>query len=273
MAWGGVSTPQTRTKPRTDGEPAAPPLERYFRVLETLSAFPEGLTLTELSKLLLLPKPTVSRLIASLRRSDLVALADGTRALVLGNRMRRMIHLAADDAWIESAVGSALKLLAAETGQTSYLARLEGSVIRSVLMESPDAPWRGFVLPGKIQQPSATASGKAIMAFQPAAVQAKALAELPQLTDRTLTTRAAIAREYARIREQGFATCLGEVDLALGAVAVPLHIAGIGVAYALGIVGPLGEVELLIQSGINARMAEIADSLAFAFTRTNRVPQ
>jgi DNA-binding IclR family transcriptional regulator len=249
---------------------ATPPLERYFRVLESLCAFEEGLTLTELSKVLLLPKPTASRLLSSLRRADLVRLADGSRAAyVVGDRMRRMMHLTVDGAWIERATRNALKELAGETGETCYVARLEGAVIRSALMESPDTPWRGFVLPGKILQPHATASGKAIMAFQPAEIREQALTGLTALTGSTKTSRPLVEREYEAIRQQGFATCIGEVDLALGAVAVPIRVGEVGVRYSLGIVGPLARIEDLIAGKVHEKMTPIAESIAFSLSRAS----
>jgi DNA-binding IclR family transcriptional regulator len=255
---------------REDGKAA--PLERYFSLLETLSAFPDGLTLTELSTVLMLPKPTASRLLAGLRKADLVRLSDDTRtAYVIGDRMRRMMHLTADGAWVEHATRAALKRLAVATGETCYVARLDGIVIRSSVTESPDTPWRGFVLPGKLLQPNATASGKAIMAFQPQEIRDRALAEVSAVTEKTRIDRAAIELDYEAIRARGYATCLGEVDLALGAVAVPIRIADLGVRYSLGIVGPLARMEQLINQRIYEQMARIGRSIGFSLARAEPI--
>jgi len=182
---------------------------------------------------------------------------------VLADRIRRIAVLAIDDGLVRSLTSDLLKRLCAEVGETTYLARIQGSTVHSVAMESPDTPWRGFVLPGKILRPHATASGKAIMAFQPKEVADSALgAVLERFTSKTLTSRADIDSEYARIRERGYATCLAEVDDNLAAIAVPVQIEGVGVQYSLGLVGPLKRISELIGDSIFVRMKPYAKSIA-----------
>ena len=89
------------------------------------------------------------------------------------------------------------------------------------------------------------------MAFQLKEVTDSALgAKLERFTLKTLKTRTDIEREYARVREMGYATCLAEVDDNLAAVAVPIHIDGIGVQYSLGLVGPLKRISELVKERI-----------------------
>lgn len=245
-----------------------PPLERYFRILEILSAFPEGLSLMEVARMLGLPKATAHRLLAGLQKSQLVALTASGSAYVPGDRMRRLALLSTDEGFVETLTSGLLRDLSAEIGETCYVARLEGTQVRSIVMESPDTPWRGFVLPGKTMQPNATACSKAILAFQNDELVDRALAgRIIRLTERTKMEPAAIKAELAEVRRNGFATCIGEVDDALAAVAVPIDVPPLGVAYSLGVVGPLPRITQLIADAIPRRLRVTADAIATALAK------
>lgn len=218
-----------------------PPLERYIRILELLAAFPSGMSLTDVARILELPKTSAHRLLRTLQESDLVEVSNGAaNSYVLGKRIARIAHLGSGTEWVATLVRPHLKELAAETGETCYLAKLDGIHITSILMEAPDTPWRGFVLPGKGMAPHAAASAKAIMAFQDSAIVSAALEEaLPKLTARTKTSRSQVLAEYAQVRKRGYAECIGEIDEELAALAVPVFIDPIGVIFSVGVTGPL----------------------------------
>lgn len=247
------------------------PLERYFRILEILNAYPDGLSLMEVARVLGLPKGTAHRLLAGLQKCNLVGLTASGSAYVIGERVRRLALLSTDDAFVESHTSVLLRDLSTQIGETCYVARIEGAQVRSIVMESPDAPWRGFVLPGKTMQPNATACSKAILAFQSEEVVDRALSgRIMRLTDKTKVDPAAIKAELAQVRERGFATCIGEVDEALAAVAVPIEVPPAGVVYSLGVVGPLPRITRLIADGIPKRMQVVAKAIATALTKGGR---
>jgi DNA-binding IclR family transcriptional regulator len=134
-------------------------------------------------------------------------------------------------------------------------------------MEAPEIRWRGFILPGKNMAPHAAASAKAILAFQSDTVIEAALSEeLPQFTSNTTTKRTQILQDYEQVKQQGYATCIGEIDELLAAVAVPIRIPHLGVIYSLGLTGPLKRLvskDLKLLAGTMTVYAErIAESLA-----------
>ncbi|MGB6055226.1 MAG: IclR family transcriptional regulator [Burkholderiaceae bacterium] len=245
-----------------------PPLERYFRILEVLAGFSDGVTLSELASMLALPKATTHRLLATMQKSRLVEQSGGA-SYTLADRARRLAHLLVGADLIETLTAAHLEQMVAETGETCYIARLDGAQVRTVVMNSPNAPWRGFVLPGKIMHPHATASAKAILAFQPEALITQALSgDLPSLTRHTKTRRRDIKAELARVREEGFATCIGEVDEGLAATAVPIEDAVLGVIYALGVVGPLPRIVSLIDKGLVDRLKAVAAAISALLARS-----
>lgn len=224
------------------------PLERYFRILEILAAHPQGLSLHELAAVLLLPKGTVHRLLSTMQRTDLVATTNNARLrYLLAGRVRRLGLLSIDPDAVASLAQPLLKDFSEKMGETCYLCRLEGTVVKSIAISSPNVTWTGYVLPGKILQPHATAAGKAVMAYQPPEIIDAALdTELPALSEKTKTHRDELLAEYADIRKAGFATCIQEVVPELSAFAAPVNVEGIGVRYSIGILGPHSRIMAML---------------------------
>jgi DNA-binding IclR family transcriptional regulator len=221
-----------------------PPLERYIRILELLSAFPDGLSLTDVATMEELPKASAHRLLKTMQELELVAPAGaGALAYVTGSRLRKLAFMSADTTWVDVVMRPYLRELTAETGETSFIAKLEGNIVRSIANEAPDTPWRGFVLPGREMHPHTAASAKAILAFQDEKTIVRALREpFEKFTRETNTSKTRLMKEFESIRKTGFATCIGEIDEGLAAVAVPIVIGGPEVVYSLGLTGPLNRV-------------------------------
>jgi DNA-binding IclR family transcriptional regulator len=84
----------------------------------------------------------------------------------------------------------------------------------------------------------ACALGHAIVAFLPEAHRARALAgELAPLTGRTKTTRTALNRALARVRQRGYAVEDQEATVGDAAIAAPIVSRDGVVAGAIGVVG------------------------------------
>lgn len=256
-----------KTNDKTDDK--LPPLERYFRIMEMLAACPQGLSLIEIGKILMLPKASVHRLLSTMQRSDLVQLTNNGRPkYALTQRVRRLAYLSIDDNAVASFTASLLNDFSKKYGETCYLCRLEEATVKSIAIASPETTWRGYVLPGRILQPHATAGGKAIMAFQNDDVINRALAEgTPALTSWTKTDRKAIMKEYAEVRKNRFATCLKEVEAELAAFAIPIEIDGMGVQYCVGALGPYSRISRMITSEPRTALEQLADAIKVVLTQ------
>ncbi|WP_192886516.1 IclR family transcriptional regulator [Agrobacterium sp. LAD9] len=239
------------------------PLERYFRVLEFLACYPRGLGLNELVTMMMLPKGTVHRLLSAMQRTDLVTVGSGTRPrYILSARVQRLGRLAVDSDVVATLAKPLLQDFSSKVGETCYLCRLDGTSIESIAISSPNDTWTGYVLPGKILQPHATAAGKAIMAYQPAeTIDATIRGGLPALSSQTITDPEILLQEYARIRVQGYATCIQEVVPELSAFAVPIDVDGIGVRYSVGVLGPHSRIIRFIDGGLPQGLDVLAKAL------------
>jgi DNA-binding IclR family transcriptional regulator len=215
------------------------PLERYFRLLETIAASSAALGVSELAKQCDLPLATAHRLLQNLQGADLVASTGGSRKdYQLGQRLLRLLHAGSDAAWLTISVQPVLDRLAKEFGDTCYLAKLTGCEVVSVAWAVPNDGLRANVIPGYTMPPHVAASAKAILAFQTPEVIDRALAPpLSRLTQETKVARREIAKEYAEVRKNGFATCWNEMELGMGAIAVPIPLVEVGTIYSLGTAG------------------------------------
>ena len=216
-----------------------PPLERYFSALESIAASVDGRSVSEIAENCDLPIGTAHRLLQNLQHAGLVASTGSKRRNYrLGKRLLRLLHAGSDTAWLTISAQPILDRLANEIADTCYLARLVGHEVVSVAWAAPRDGLRGYVVPGHTLAPHVAASAKAIMAFQPQTLLDKALSgPLPKLTAKTKTKRKDIDKDYRAVRENGYATCWDEMEVGLGAIAVPIHLPDIGVIYSLGTAG------------------------------------
>jgi DNA-binding IclR family transcriptional regulator len=236
------------------------PLERYFKALESIAVSPEGLNVSEIAESCDLPVATAHRLLQNLKSANLVESSGANRKdYRLGERLLRLLHAGSDKGWLAISVQPILNKLANEVGDTCYLACLRGLEVVSVAWAAPSDGLRGYVVAGRTLSPHVAASAKAILAFQSKELIDKVLAgPLPKLTPKTLTKRKDVEREYEVVRKAGYATCWDEMEVGLGAIAVPIHLPDIGVIYSLASAGlidrltrrPLNESVALLRSAL-----------------------
>lgn len=235
------------------------PLERYMSILETIAPFAEGLTAAELEAALDLPKTTVNRLLHALLDGGMIALdTPRGRTYRLGERMLRLLHSSPDTGWVEKISQRPLQTLAEKTGLSAFISKFDGTSIKSITCVAPDTPIRMYVVPGMAMPPHATATGKAILAFQPDDVVDRMLAASQEkFTNNTITELESLRAEIERTKERGYATDLAEHVDGLGSIAYPIFTPAAAVVYAVGVTGPYGRV---IDDNVERNRTVLADT-------------
>ena len=182
-------------------------------------------------------------MLKKLENSRLVDLTKGN-AYELGERVRQLIFLGADMKWMDPLVRPVLHRLAISLDETCYISKLDQNRIVSIMMESPNEVWSGFVRPGRDLPPHAAAGAKAILAYQPSDTVERVLTpDLPKLTRFTKTSINDVQTEYQEIRSQGYATCIGEIVEELVAIAIPISVVDSEYTdFSLGLTGPRSRV-------------------------------
>jgi DNA-binding IclR family transcriptional regulator len=198
--------------------------DRTLEVLEVLASSPNRRGLGELARELGIPKSSLHGILRTMaKRGWVEADPTGTR-FGLGVRALQVgaAYLDADSA--VGLVAGVLDELAAEFGETVHLGRLDGAHVVYLAKRESVHPLRLFSAIGRRLPAHATALGKVLLAERSAAQLDAILPDpLPTLTPRTITDRAALDADLARVREQGYAVDHEENTdgIACFAVAVP----------------------------------------------------
>jgi len=202
-------------------------IDRAAELLAAVAAAPEPETAPALADACGLNRSTAWRILTTLEHHGLVERDPDTSRYRLGVGVLRLAAAAGHEPLVRLA-HPILRRLADATGETVNLAvahRLELVYADQVQARHVMAPnWLGHTVPLH-----ATSTGKAFLAALPDS-ELDALA-LERFTDATITDRAALRGELARVRAAGYARSHGELEAPLwGASAAALDAAGRPVA-------------------------------------------
>ena len=200
-------------------------LLRALRLLETIAAAGRDLSLSELSLTLALPKPTVFRLAQRLEHGGYVAREPGRTSFTIGPRLLRLGLDVVRTSGPNAERRSILKALVTRLGESCNFTMLSGSEVLN--LDCVDTRWalRAHLEPGSRMPLHCTASGKLLLAFQPADRRKRLLESLPltRETSSTLTSAEDLERECGRIVHDGYSTENEEYQIGLIAIAVPVQ--------------------------------------------------
>jgi DNA-binding IclR family transcriptional regulator len=206
-------------------EPASRRIQSIDRAVVLLRAVGEAATppsLAELAESASLNRSTAWRLLLTLEHHGLVDRDPDSGRFVLGHEVGRLAVRGGHAALVRRA-RPALVALTAQTGMSSVLA--VPTPTEPVAIDQIDPPGRpepnmvGWRLPAH-----ATAAGKLWLAFLNGDERDELLSQpLARFTDETVTDRAALADDLARIRQTGLAVDRDEWDAGWTAVGAPVE--------------------------------------------------
>ncbi|HEY0815908.1 MAG TPA: IclR family transcriptional regulator [Pseudonocardia sp.] len=216
-------------------------IERAVAVLRLLGTADRPLGLNELAASLDLPRPTAHGIVSTLRAVGLVD-QDKRSARYLLSAGAAHLHRAVDPHDLRAAAMNWADALAGSTGLAVVLAVPEAGLARVVHhVFRPDRSTQ-WVRTGQRVPLHATAIGKCLLAFAPAATPPLGRLELTRSTGRTCTDVAMLAEHLSAARQRGWAGSVGEYESGGGGAAAPVRSRGGLVAGALGILGRVEEL-------------------------------
>jgi IclR family transcriptional regulator, acetate operon repressor len=226
-------------------------IDRAGEMLARLLESEEPMSLGDLAEAADLPKSTASRLLTALERHGLVHQAGQRGKLEPGPAILRFAHRGGLERHLVELAGPALEAVAEASGETvnlsvpspvgvDHLAQVDGHHFLGA------GQWVG-----RRVDFHCTANGKVFLAFGAADVPS---GELARLTADTVVSRAALEKELERVRRDGYATTVDELEVGLSALAAPVRGPNGDVIAALGISGPTLRLT-------GARVAELAPIL------------
>lgn len=168
-----------------------------------------------------LPVSTVHRMVRALVSAGLLAQDSDSDRYHLGSSIAVLGQLASERLGYDAA-RPVLERLANETGESVNLGVLAGTEVLVVVRVSSRQALRFDQAPGTRVPAYASAMGKALLATGGDGPRDAALAAMPPLTRRTITTRRALEAELRQVRDRGWALNDEERVPGVRAVAAPV---------------------------------------------------
>jgi DNA-binding IclR family transcriptional regulator len=198
-------------------------VDRALEIVELLANSERALSLADLSAALDIPKSTLHALVWTLTARGWVEVEEQT------DRFRVGVHaLLVGRSYIETdsivaIAGDALDRVAAETGETVHVGRLDGTSIVYLDKRESVHPLRMYSAIGRHLPAFTTALGKSILALLPDDQLANHLPKpLVQQTPNSLTDMATLLDDLRRTRERGYAVDNEESNEGIRGFAVAL---------------------------------------------------
>jgi DNA-binding IclR family transcriptional regulator len=237
----------------TNSAPRAPSgtqaIERAFAILRSFSDSRREWTLAELSRSLVLTKPTALRLLGVLEREGMVRRSGPGGTYRLGPTAIEFGALAQRTTDLAGVARPELERLAERTGETASLEVLAGPQIQ--VLDQVRGPSRGSAAEyvGARWPAHAAATGKVMLAAAHAADSdlwhdyvAVMGSRLPRFTDRTIASMPRLITALTVVERQGFATAIEELNVGYAAIAAPIRDHNGTVVAAICLGGPLTRI-------------------------------
>lgn len=239
-------------------------VERAANILKALGGGSRRLGVSELSDQLGLAKGTVHGLLRTLEAHGLVEQDTETDKYQLGATLLRLGNSYLDTSELRSRALRWSERLAENTGESVRVGVPHGQgvlVVHHVFR--PDNSLQILEV-GAVLPLHASASGKALLAFDADREAQVLAADLPKLTGRTVTAKAALRTQLAKVRERGYALEREEAVIGDAGVAAPIFDRRGDVVGTIGLSGP---VERLGQRANQARLVAAVTDAARGVSR------
>jgi DNA-binding IclR family transcriptional regulator len=201
-------------------------VERAVVLMEILSEYPHGRTITELGEELQVNKGLAHRIMASLVESGYVFKDEDSQRYRLATKLLSMAFRHVRVLGMYEVVLPILRRLANDTQELSELNWAQSE--RLVLVAKAESPRRVRVIDhfGEELIPHATAGGKVWLAHMPEEESLRILLDrgMSELSDKTITRIPAMQEEFERVRTQGYAINDRESGDEVVAVAAPVWV-------------------------------------------------
>ncbi len=219
----------------------APMVERAFRLLELLSSSEEGLILSDLARMLNMSKGSVHGLLKTLENSEAVEQIEDRR-YVLGPRIYDLAQSYVQRAGLRHYAVPAMRRLAARSGETVFLGRIEQKGVRIIecIVDDGESASLHITAPrGTRVHLLAAATGPFVLASWPAQRREEYLRThpLPRFTKHSITNPQQFLAQVDEAIHAGVSIDHEEYLAGVNAVATPIYGVGGSLIALIWIVG------------------------------------
>jgi DNA-binding IclR family transcriptional regulator len=243
-------------------------VDRAARLLTEVVHAPDSVTFTELATATGLAKSTTSRLLLALERGGLIR-RDGDGRFRPGEVFIRYAWRGGAEAGLIEVARPFLKRVGELTGETINLGVAREGVVEQIAQVDSTyvigaANWLGRPVPMHC-----SALGKVLLAYGSAQLPP---GRLERATAKTITSRADLEADLARVRDRGYAVTAEELEPGLVAVAAPVYRDGAVVAAALSVSAPASRLTCGRIPRVAAQCAEEASRLSAVLGHSVEAP-
>ena len=241
--------------------PLSAAVDRAFDILELIGRSPRGVTNSELSRKLAIPKSSASYILRTMEGRGYLRLDRETGRYKLGFKLLLLGRGVLAGIDLKETAVPMLRQLAERTTLTANLAILDG--VEVVYIEKVEAAgfikmdtWVGRRLPAH-----ATSVGKAILAHLPEE-ERQALFKKRQLERRTPATILSVAklfRELDIIRRQGYSVDDEESSIGVRCIGAPIFGSAVKVEAAISVSGTTAQID---HTNLRRIAAQVRDTAA-----------
>lgn len=240
---------------------------KAFGLLEILAQADGPMSLTRLAGQTGLQKSNVHRLLATLcqlgyaRQGEASLYEPSLRLWEMGQRVFSRLSIA-------GAARPLMRKLMESTGESAHLAIFDRvDIVYIERVETPN-PVRAYTVTGGRAPAYCTASGKALLAWQPAETVRTVAGLIERQTTETITGLAALTRELTAVRAQGYAINVGEFRDNVAGLAAPVRLGDGEPIAAVGISGPLDRLRPRKLKSLVPAVVTAAQGIARAVSTT-----
>ena len=242
----------------------APSVERALDIFELVSSSKAGLTLSDLSNSLGVPKSSVHYLLNTLLRRGYLHRNKVTHRLLLGLKILTLSDAALSGIELRRHAAPHLRRLMENSGLTVHLAILESDDVVLVDKLKPPGVSRIATWVGKRMDLHCTAVGKAIMAYLPDE-QLDRLARdrgFVRYNDNTMIARRRLAEEIDHIRKYGYVLEDEEGEIGFRCVGCPIFDGEGRITAAVSVAGTTSQITSENAVLLSQQVKETADTIS-----------
>lgn len=237
-------------------------VEKAMAVLESFAGG-EPMRVGDVARATGLGQSTASRLLSTLESGGFVERNPLTSLYFLGSELMTLAGVAINQNPVHRSGRQIAQNLAAQLGLGVNIALLRGAeLVYLCNFEGALSP-KSHTLMGQRVPLHATSIGKSTLMGSSPASRAELLPELPQYTEATIITHAALDREVALTSRRGYAIEVEEFVLGRASVAAPILDQFGRIVAAISISGPLSTIDLdTREKELGQRVIETADRIS-----------
>lgn len=254
---------------KTNADSSSAAVERALAILEAVGGRAAGMTNSEISRRLEIPKSSASYILRTLEKCGYLY-RDAEGKYLLGLKLLNLGQRVQIGADIREAALPVMKKLVERTGLTAHLAVLDHGEMVYVEKAESAGFFKTDTWVGKRMQVNSTGVGKAVAAHLERA-QVEAIIKqqgLRRRTVKTITNAQDFYKELEKVRAKGFAVDDEENSLQARCVAVPVF-DGFGNAIAaVGLSGTTGQLDRATIGKIAATLKEATQKISQQLPQT-----